>query len=107
MKGKIPIKIVKQALKKYHQGEISTEACIEVREILTNILDVIAQSGAIEFEEQNRIRQEQNLPKTKRMDSSVFIKFSEILFKPHPAFNSGSRRKINVYSDSTDAGEIA
>ena len=79
--SKIPIKVIRDRLKEYHKGEISIEACLEVRDILTNVLDIIAEAGELEFQKQNRIRQKQNLPKIKRLDSSVFINLLANLLK--------------------------
>ena len=77
----IPLKPIKDKLKEYYKGEVSLKACMEVREILENVLDIISYLGVLEFQEQNKNRQERNFPKTKRLDDSIFINLSTNLFK--------------------------
>ena len=105
--SKLPLKVIKERLKKYYNGEISLEAVIEVREIIEYVLNIIAESGAKEFQIRNRRLQEENQPIIKRLDDSIFITISETLFIGLSDNFNGSQRKINVYSDSTDAGELA
>jgi hypothetical protein len=104
--SKLPLKVIKDSLRKYYNGEISLNAVLEVREIVEYILDIVAESGAKEFHLRNRRLQEENQPIIRRLDDSIFITISETLFKGLDDSLYGSQRKINVYSDSTDAGEL-
>jgi len=72
MVNEFPIKPIKRILKRYYQGEISTDTCIYVRGVLLNFTEYLAFEGVKEFGEYNQRRKMQGLPVLKRLDRSAF-----------------------------------
>ena len=67
-----PIKPIKRILKKYYDGEISTDACVYVRDVLLVFTEYLAREGVMEFEEYNRRRVIQGLLVLRRLDRTAF-----------------------------------
>jgi hypothetical protein len=76
MEYNLPLKTVRRIIKKYVKGEVSLEACIYAKEFCENILRELAIASNLELQEENRLRQIQNLPIRKRIDGSIFKKVS-------------------------------
>jgi len=72
MISKFPLKPIKRILKRYYQGEISTDACVYVRDVLLVFTEYLAREGVMEFEEYNKRRVIQGLPLLRRLDRSAF-----------------------------------
>jgi len=95
MVSEFPLKPIKRILKKYYQGEISTDACIYIRDLLLDVTEYLANQGIKEFVEYNCRRQEHNLPVLKRLDKSVFIDISDKIFNAVRNNNIGEVGKCN------------
>lgn len=103
--SEIPINLVKRILKERSKGNVSLESVIYVRDLIQDILDKLADASIIEFEELNRYRQIQKLPKLKRYPVSVFINLSDELFKPTVVNKSEEIGEMNNNTIfSTEAG---
>lgn len=81
MVNEIPLKPIKRILKKYYNGEITTNSCIYVRDLVLNFTEYVIEECVKEFEDYNIRRQEHNLPVLKRLDTSVFVDFSDKIYK--------------------------
>jgi len=72
VKETIPYKLVRRILKTHTDKEVTREGVIYVKEFVENLLKEIVEESIREQEEQNRLRQIQNLPQLKRIQVSVF-----------------------------------
>ena len=95
MVNEFPIKPIKRILKRYYQGEISTDTCIYVRDVLLNFAEYLAFEGVKEFEEYNRRREMQGLPSLKRLDRSVFVDIRSKIFNRLGDYNIGEVGECN------------
>ena len=106
--GKIPLNTVKNIISDYWDGDISQECVNEVSGIISNFIDMLIREGVNEFKDYNGRRQLQGLPELKRLQSSVFIKFADELFKQTPDFKFGEVGNYNRNTTfPTEAIEVA
>jgi len=89
MVSEFPLKPIKRILKRYYQGEISTDTCIYVRDVLLNFTEYLAFEGVKEFGEYNQRRKMQGLPVLKRLDRSVFVDIGSKIFNRLRDYNIG------------------
>jgi hypothetical protein len=69
----LPIKPIKNIIKKYYKGEISEDACYFVRDNLVKLTELFAQEAIREFEKTNDARQKHGIPILKRLDKKSFV----------------------------------
>lgn len=67
-----PIKPVKKILKKHHNGEISEDTVIYVRDILLDFTNYFAKQAVEEFHTMNQRRVKNGLSPLKRLDRTSF-----------------------------------
>ena len=91
----IPLKPIKHILKTYYKGEISNAACIDVRNLLLDIIGYLAEETVKEFENYNIMRLKQGLPPLKRLNSFVFREVRDRFFKSIGVVNMGEVGKQN------------
>lgn len=91
----IPLKPIKHILKAYYKGEISNAACIDVRNLLLDIIGYLAEETVKEFENYNIMRLKQGLPPLKRLNSFVFREVRDRFFKSIGVVNMGEVGKCN------------
>jgi len=104
--GKIPLNTVKNIISDYWEGDISQECINEVSEIISNFIDMLIREGVNEFKDYNGRRRLQGLPELKRLQSSVFIKFADELFKQTPDFYDGDTGLYNSETVFLEAVEV-
>lgn len=95
MVSEFPLKPIKRILKRYYQGEISTDTCIYVRDVLLNFTEYLAFEGVKEFGEYNQRRKMQGLPVLKRLDRSTFVNIGSKIFNRLRDYNIGEVGKCN------------
>lgn len=91
----IPVKPIKHILKAYYKGEISNAVCIDVRNLLLDIIGYLAEETVKEFENYNIMRLDQGLPPLKRLNSFVFREVKDRFFKSIGVVNMGEVGKQN------------
>ena len=79
--ARYPLKPIRTILKEHHDGEVSEEAVIYVRDILLVVTAFLAEESVKDFNELNRRRQEQGLPILKRLDRFAFKNVWESIYK--------------------------
>lgn len=79
--ARYPLKPIRTILKEHHDGEVSEEAVIYVRDILLVVTAFLAEESVKDFNEMNRRRQEQGLPILKRLDRFAFKNVWERIYK--------------------------
>jgi hypothetical protein len=67
-----PIKPVKRILKKHHNGEVSEETAVYVRDILVDFTEFLAKQAVQEFHLMNQSRAKNGLIPLKRLDKTSF-----------------------------------
>jgi len=91
----IPVKPIKRILKAYYKGEISNATCIDVRNLLLDIIGYLAEETVKEFENYNIRRLNQGIQPLKRLDSFVFREVRDRFFKSIGVVNMGEVGKCN------------
>lgn len=86
---KIPIKPIKNIIKKYYKGEISEDACYYVRDNLLQLTEFITQEAIKEFEKTNNIRQKHGMPQLKRLDKTSFVYILDSFLKKTDILDMG------------------
>ena len=76
-----PLKPIKKIIKNHHNGEISDEAVIYVKNILLDITELLALNAKNEFDELNTIRKKTGLKPLKRLEKNVLINVCNRFFK--------------------------
>lgn len=76
MISSLPVKPLRRFFEQYYTGEISCETTFELRKLIQEIADFIAQKSIIEFHKMNEERKSKGLPELKRLDKSsiTFVK---------------------------------
>ena len=75
------LRTTRAIIKKYHTGEISDEAVIYIRNQLTEITKIIAETGVKTFNEKNDLRQKLGLKTKKRLDTTCFKNITDNILK--------------------------
>ncbi len=97
---------IKTRIKEYWDGEIPKECIKEVNAIVSDFTDMLINEGIEEFNEYNRRREIQGLPKLKRLDASVFKNLSTKTYNDVPDFNHGELGQSNIDTNSSKAEVI-
>ena len=66
----LPLKPIKKILQHYHQGGVSVETVIFLRDVIYEIIDSLAQEAVKEFHKRNQARQLLGLPTLRRLDKT-------------------------------------
>lgn len=90
------LKPIKTILKKHHDGEVSDEAVVYVRDILLDFTEFLAEESVKDFNEMNQRRQEHGLPILKRLDRFTFKNVFERFFKQIKDKNIGEVGNLMV-----------
>lgn len=104
VKETIPYKLIRRILKTHTDKEVTREGVTYVKEFVENLLKEIAEESIREQEEQNRLRQIQNLPQLKRIQVSVFKRLLDSLFNDTPDLIMG---EVAHYSSDTTLSDKA
>ena len=76
----LPLKPIKKIIQHYHQGGVSVETVIFLRDVIYEIIDSLAQEAEKEFRKRNQARLIQGLPTLRRLDKiSIKIAGERIL----------------------------
>ena len=95
MINEISLKSIKRIIKIYYNGEITTKTCIYVRNLVLNYTECLIEECVKEFEDYNLRRKKHNLPILKRLNTSVFVNFSDKIYKPLVDKNNGEVGQSN------------
>ena len=106
MVTRLPLKTIRKILKENVKGEVSLEACLYAKAFCENILKELAIASNLELQEENRLRQIQNLPIRKRIDGSIFKKVSHHLFKQTSDVKTVEQDRHNKELFYEDAVEV-
>jgi hypothetical protein len=103
----LPYRTVKRILKENVNGEVTHQSVVCVKSFLDNLCKDIAKASLKEFEKYNELRRFHNLPKVKRIPSSIYKNVLSVLYKEiSDVINDdvGNAQEVNT-TLSTDANE--
>jgi len=107
LKGELPYFTVWRILKTHIDNDV-TECYVDcVKCYIEDLLEKMAEASVKELDRVNGLRQIQNLPELRRIDSCIFLNFVDKLFNYTPDFNSGEVAETSRNTTLSEAVEVA
>ena len=103
----LPFHTVRRILKTHIKADVTKEYVEFVKTFLEELIQEIANASIQELDKVNQLRSIQNMPKLKRIDSSIFKNFVEQIFKSTSNFNSGEVAETSRNTTLSEAVEVA